>query len=317
MTTPTYASAAPQLAMAGWDRLIPLKKNDKAPRYPGWEIANEGSIPSEKFDAWVKRGAYDGIGCASGGWALGVDLDHKQADHAAAVHAIADEYLGRTPLIRVGQAPKTLRIYRQNADDRIQTRTHRDIDVGLYGTTGQFVLYGMHPLTGAPYYYTEVEPLEISPDDVPLVTSGQIDAFISELQRLNPTETRHDFDDVSAGQFSLSADIGARVEDARFLDPDRDIADVVAQIMREASQRHPTMTAIVAYLSSAGWDEEEIINAIAEPYLDHFVGNPREVASRYQKLLKSIDGALAKGIATDLPLLVANTGFSKWGRGLL
>ena len=40
------------------------------------------------------------------------DLDIRDPDHAAAAAAIADGILGPTPLVRIGNAPKNIRIYR-------------------------------------------------------------------------------------------------------------------------------------------------------------------------------------------------------------
>jgi hypothetical protein len=312
--TQAYAALADELADMGYDRCIPLRKGDKAPRYKGWEAANASPVTFEQRAKWISRGQFDGIGMASGGHVFGLDLDQMNETAAIAVRELADEFIGPTSVWRIGQAPKSLRFYRQDINNPISTATLRELDVGLYGTTGQWVLYANHPITKQPYYYPDESPLTVHADDLPPITHADLDRFLTAIR---PVSDNPDFRHTGAGQYGVAYDAQVFWENAVDLDSDENLGSVMADLMRSTDQRHPTMTGIVAFLCQCGWTDTEIIDAIAEPYLDHFRGDTREIVSRWGKLNRSIKGAHKKGIARDQGHLLAVTGFAKWGQGAL
>lgn len=308
----SYAALADELADMGYDRCIPLRKSGKAPRYKGWEAANAAPVPLEQRAKWISRGQFDGIGLASGGQVFGLDLDQMDEIAAIAVRELADEIIGPTPVWRIGQAPKTLRFYRQDINNPIPTATLRELDIGLYGTTGQWVLYANHPITKQPYYYPDESPLTVHVEDLPLITHACLDRFLTAM---HPVSDNPDLRHTVTGRYGVAYDAQAFWQTAVDDNPDVDLGVVMADLMRSTDQRHPTMTGIVAFLCQCGWTDTEVIDAIAEPYLDHFRGDTREIASRWGDLNRSIKGAHKKGIARNQDHLLAVTGFAKWGRG--
>ena len=241
---------------------------------------------------------------------FGLDLDHREENLAFEIRHLADLHIGPTPVWRVGQPHKSLRFYRQDPDNPIATKTFRDLDIGLYGTTGQWVLYGVHPITGKPYTYPDESPLEVAASDLPLITPAAMNAFLTAVDPLIPREPSHI--DTGAGRHGVAAQAAEYWEHAKAVNPDLSLGDAMAHMMSQASQRHPTMSGIVAFLSQCGWNEDQITDAIGRAYLDHFPR--RELPQRWAALKRSIAGAQRKGIARDIDDLVGATGFGAWGK---
>lgn len=303
----TFAALAEELADQGYDRAIPLRPNSKAPRYAKWERFNAVPVSDAQRETWIARGAFDGIGLAAGGPVFGLDLDHREQSLAFEIRRLADLHIGETPVWRVGQPHKSLRFYHQDVSNPIETTTLRDLDIGLYGTTGQWVLYGTHPITRLPYTYPDESPLDVAACGLPPITRESLDRFLAAVDPLIPRKL-----DTGAGRYGVAYECQEYWEHAKAVNPDARPGDVMARMMRETSQRHPTMSGIVAFLSQCGWDGQAIINAIAEAYLEHF--EPRELPARYAALKRSIAGAEKKGIARDANHLIKSTGFAGWGK---
>lgn len=305
----TFQDLADRLRENGLDRLIPLKGRDKAPRHPGWDRFNTEPVPQDLHDRWVRRGAVDGVGCCSGGELFGLDLDHKEFDLAMTVRAMADEICGPSPVWRVGQPYKSMRFYRQ--DTPIPTQAPANIMTAAYGTTGQFVLHHpRHPVTGLPYSYPDAETLlDVPVAELPTITAGQVEDLFDELRKLIPPKDPH-FLNTGAGVGGVVGDVRAQWEHLR--DQGWAFEDAARHIMASATERHHVMTGLTAFMAGAGFDEQQIIDLIAEPYLSHFTG--REVVSRFHKLERSIEGAMRKDLGGDANELIKATGFGGWGR---
>ena len=286
-----------------------MKGRDKAPLYPKWQRFNTEPVPDELHNRWVRRGATAGVGSCSGGGLFGLDLDHKQYDLAITVRGMADEICGPSPVWRVGEPYKSLRFYRQDQATPITTQSPQHIMAASYGTTGQFVLHHpRHPNTGKPYFYPDGETLlDVPLDELPLITASQVETLFKELRVLfNVAQNTG----TGAGHTGVVGEIRETWEQMR--DDGYSIEDAMHIIMTNAASRHPTMTAIVLFLASAGWDDQQIIDVVAPPYLSHFSG--REIAVRYHKLERSIAGARKRDLAADAGHLIKATGFAKWGR---
>ena len=122
-----------------------------------------------------------------------IDLDIIDQEHAAAADRLANDILGRTPLVRIGFAPKQIRVYRSG--DTIRSRKLHPLEI--FSGSGQFIAYGWHEKAGRPYIWPQRSPLDLSADSdtIPLVTRAQLDRFSAELfkvvpRRLLPTRQR-------------------------------------------------------------------------------------------------------------------------------
>lgn len=122
---------------------------------------------------------------------VAIDLDIVDQEHAAAADRLANDILGRTPLVRIGLAPKQIRIYRSG--DFIRSRKLHPLEI--FSGSGQIIGYGWHENADRPYFWPHCSPLDVSADSdtIPLVTRAQLDRFSAELfkvvpRRLMPTK---------------------------------------------------------------------------------------------------------------------------------
>ena len=115
---------------------------------------------------------------------VAIDLDIIDQEHAAAADRLADDILGRTPLVRIGLAPKQIRVYRSG--DAIRSRKLHPLEI--FSGSGQFIGYGWHEKAGRPYIWPQRSPLDVSADSdaIPLVTRAQLDRFSTELFKVVP-----------------------------------------------------------------------------------------------------------------------------------
>jgi hypothetical protein len=69
---------------------------------------------------------------------VAIDLDIEDPIRAVAAARLADEILGITPLVRIGHAPKSVRVYR-NGDG---IRSQKLYPVEIFAGSGQIVAFG-------------------------------------------------------------------------------------------------------------------------------------------------------------------------------
>ena len=115
---------------------------------------------------------------------VALDADIVDPEHAAYADELADDILGATPLVRIGLAPKCIRIYR--AGDLIRSRKLHPLEI--FCGSGQFIAFGWHAKAGRPYIWPHESPLTISADShaIPAVTQAQIERFTTELFKVVP-----------------------------------------------------------------------------------------------------------------------------------
>jgi hypothetical protein len=115
---------------------------------------------------------------------VAIDIDITNSEHADTASRLADDLLGRTPLVRIGLTPKSLRVYRNGGG--IRSRKLHPLEI--FAGSGQFVGFGWHQKAGRPYFWTDASPLELNVDsvEIPAVTQTQLDCFTNELFKLVP-----------------------------------------------------------------------------------------------------------------------------------
>ena len=80
-------------------------------------------------------------------------------EHAAFADRLADDILGRTPLVRIGLAPKQIRVYR--GGDLIRSRKLHPLEI--FSGSGQFIAFGWHEKADRPYIWPQRSPLDVTP----------------------------------------------------------------------------------------------------------------------------------------------------------
>ena len=166
---------------------VAMKGAGKRPMMKGWETVCASADEAE-IARWTKAQrncTNTGLLC---GDLVGVDIDVLDRDHAHRLTCIATEMLGMTPASRIGRAPKILLAFRTDAPfDKVQTSEFHMLDdtvarVEVLATGQQFVAFGIHPVTKAPYHWPECSPLDVALHELPVVSRDRCAAFIAAAE---------------------------------------------------------------------------------------------------------------------------------------
>ena len=108
----TFASVARQVAERGW-RPFPGLQTSKVPAMQEWSALNRLEWDNDDLAAAAEeyQPVYDYCCClAVQREIVALDADILNPEHAAYAAELADSVLGVTPLIRIGLAPKCIRV---------------------------------------------------------------------------------------------------------------------------------------------------------------------------------------------------------------
>jgi hypothetical protein len=171
----------------------PVVKAGKRPAIDGWQepVATEAAIAGWSDQGGGRSAANTGL---LTGELVGVDIDVPVAAIAAEVRALAENVLGPTPLVRFGAPPKLLPCYRSDtAVTKIMTPElflpdGTKLQVEVLGKGQQFVAFGIHPDTKAPYRWESASPLDVPMRDLPVVTRDQLLDLVAAVEKLLRTK---------------------------------------------------------------------------------------------------------------------------------
>lgn len=167
--------------------LIPTVPQEKRPAISGWRTIN---ATETLVKSWGEAGC--GIGIRTG-YVVLIDIDVLNAV-ADRVRALCLRVLGPAP-VRIGQAPKLGLMYRSETvfGTRIST-AYRDrgdnrCAIEALADKRQFVAYGIHPITGEPYYWVDDRGPDNTPvDTLTLVTEEQILQLLKLFEQIAAEE---------------------------------------------------------------------------------------------------------------------------------
>jgi hypothetical protein len=280
-----FATVAPQLAALGW-RPFPGYQETKVPAMRGWSGLNRTEWDCADLAATVAEYQPPEAFCcclAVQPEIVAMDLDIVNPLHAVAAAGLADELLGTTPLVRIGLAPKCLRVYRNG--DGVRSRKLHPLEV--FAGSGQFVAYGWHRTAERPYQWSNGSPLNLNADgtQIPAVTRVQLDRFIIELFRLVPSRPLSTRKGHSGG-----GTIGERL---RMLTMRHGSWRYAARIvLSEATEgcRNETGWSVVASAAGRGIPED-VIRQLFEKYFSGWEGfSESQLTSAIERTRMRLDG---------------------------
>ena len=287
-----FASLAPKLRDMGWKSLIPLHNPGKRPIISGWEAYSQSDPTEFEINLWGMRYPDAGIGLVSGpDGVIAVDLDFLDTAKSARALHIANKTLGATPLVRVGQAPKTMLFFR--ADVNLDPGGRAFGGYELYRHSGQVVLYSVHPDTRQPYFWIEARPEDVSPSDLPVISQSMLNAFKTEMDPL--CEIKRQFFDKARSYLDGANGTSPTAKVLSLLNRSlEDPLKVAADCVREASAgtRHYMMVGAVTALVKTGYTSAEIRAAIEPPYSETL--NASEIRGRQGAVAKAVQWAIHK-----------------------
>ena len=164
-------------------RILPIQPGTKKPGmmrqgqwfdYPQWSRHGMRETTAYELDVWATW-PDAAIGVATGN-VIAIDIDVPDEALAKGIQTLAFERLGVTNAIRIGRAPKRLLLYR--ADIPFAGFKRQPIEV--LGLGQQFVAYGIHPDTGAPYQWPVDDLSELALSSLPPINEAQARRFLDE-----------------------------------------------------------------------------------------------------------------------------------------
>jgi hypothetical protein len=142
----TFAAVAEPVAARGW-RPFPGMQTSKVPAMCGWSGLNDAEWDcTDLIDTINEYQPADLYCCclAVQPEIVAIDADIINQEHAAYANELADAILGATPLVRIGFAPKQIRIYRAANLIKSQTRSKSSrVQASLLALAGTRKLIGL------------------------------------------------------------------------------------------------------------------------------------------------------------------------------
>jgi hypothetical protein len=167
-------------------RVVALRNRSKAPVGQDWVNKALRNPPAAVTEQPDPNALGTGILCGDVA-ALDIDI-FNQAVVDQLIH-FTETLIGISPLARIGQAPKTMLLYRAGFDfGRLLTPEYvldgRKAQTELRGAGHHVVADGIHPDTGKPFVWLNGTPANTRFADLPEITEAQVNAILAEAERL-------------------------------------------------------------------------------------------------------------------------------------
>lgn len=268
----TFADIAPRLWDQGWTSIMPLPMGKGTPHPWRWMVWNEDNTPRqterEDLDYWLRRdpkasrtGLVFAPHLATPLVALDIDLVDMKANLAA--RDAAKEVGLRSSFLRIGQSPKCMLFFRGTVKSTKMLGGEAG-GVEVFGSSGQVVIYGIHPKTERPYGWPQDGLLDHRPEDLPEATQQQVDDWLAACKTSIRPVTR----DGTATHWSDNSHL--REQAIKF--GLNGVADILKRT-REG-ERHINITWVTAHLVAKGYAAEDIADFVDKFFPRHLRARP-------------------------------------------
>jgi Bifunctional DNA primase/polymerase, N-terminal len=162
--------------------VVAVLPGTKKPRFERWQAACFLDSDPNFVARHLAAHPEDSIALACGTKITAIDIDETDPDRALQIHLAAIAVLGDTPLVRYGEFPRRVLVYRTR--EPMDTARFGKFDV--LGRGSKFVAYGIHPVTGKPYYWPEDNPADTDLQSLPAVDKPDIERFLERIRDASP-----------------------------------------------------------------------------------------------------------------------------------
>ncbi|WP_164857073.1 bifunctional DNA primase/polymerase [Sphingomonas crocodyli] len=222
--------------------LLPIKDGGKQAALKGWNDPKRRHRSREAVLHEANRFAYFGVAIVCGD-VIAIDIDVEDEAEAARLEAIVREEVAGEPLVRIGRWPRRALFFR--ASEKIAT-AHGD-GYDILGAGSYVVCFGIHPLTGKPYYWCGRSPLDTKHAELALITSANVKRLQKRLKARLETMT-------VATESENNKPINCLVADGR----DKLLRDIIFAIWQQGIDD-------VHKLAELGWREFELQADLRRP----------------------------------------------------
>lgn len=157
---------------------FPIKPGQKATTWRNHTLFGRMRPSQEQLARWPTRYPTYGVAFACGAFLTGIDIDEVDQAKADQLQDLAFRHLGVTPLVRIGQAPKRLLVYRTGSSPN---PTRRVGAVEILGDGRYFVGFNIHPKTKEVYRWPSASPATLPWTDLPCTTAEALATFLNAL----------------------------------------------------------------------------------------------------------------------------------------
>jgi hypothetical protein len=270
-----------------------LPSKDQWRGMPGWQDFFENppqELALKKWSSWNTT-TPPGVGLLTGNL-VAIDIDITHPELAAAAQKLAHKILGPTSFTRIGNAPKTMLIYRTASpiakfrSGAYTLESHNSQRIEILGKGQQFVAFGTHPTTKQPYEWPLKSITEAPFEEIPLTDQPKLQEFISSFDLLaadifGATLTK-------AAQETNTHITPSKPEDTRGLIP-----EAIKYLPQELAEDHDSWIKVGLALKAALPHDESLALTLWDEFsqLSPSKYDPEIVHQRWGKLTPSHIGA--------------------------
>lgn len=240
-------------------RPIRLKPDTKIAYLRGWNNRNETQWTQNALTRQIQASGDDACGIAVHKELCVLDIDILDTAVNHEVVGLANELLGLTSLVRIGNAPKQVQVRRSDGT----TRSRKAHPLEVFSGSGQVAVFGFHQKAGRPYQWPEQSLLDVNATDpsIPIVSGAQVDAFMVAAEPIL-RELRAEMAAKRGHRLSRSGRVGswpARWKELAAMGPTRAALTIAQEAEAIGSGRHDAFFYMVNQWVREGKSPEELI----------------------------------------------------------